>query len=129
MSPSLERGREHQALSSYAQPRLARSILDVVTSVVPYVALSVLMFLTLRTLPVLTFVLFVPAAGFLVRTFVVFHDCAHGSLLPSKRANRYLGRVLGSACCRRLPAGVTIMRSITPVRVTWIAAEWATSSR
>jgi omega-6 fatty acid desaturase (delta-12 desaturase) len=36
-----------------------------------------------------------PAAGFLVRTFVVFHDCAHGSLLPSKRANRYVGRVRG----------------------------------
>jgi omega-6 fatty acid desaturase (delta-12 desaturase) len=30
-----------------------------------------------------------------VRTFVVFHDCAHGSLLPSKRANRYVGRILG----------------------------------
>jgi omega-6 fatty acid desaturase (delta-12 desaturase) len=92
---SLEPGREHQALSCYTQPRLARSLLDVATSVVPYVALTILMFLTVATLPVLTLVLIVPAAGFLVRTFVVFHDCAHGSLMPSKRANRYLGRVLG----------------------------------
>jgi omega-6 fatty acid desaturase (delta-12 desaturase) len=95
MSLSVEPGREHQALSRYTQPRLARSLLDVATSVVPYVALSIVMFLTIATLPVLTLVLIVPAAGFLVRTFVVFHDCAHGSLLPSKRANRYLGRVLG----------------------------------
>lgn len=36
-----------------------------------------------------------PAAGFLVRTFVVFHDCAHGSLLASRRANRWVGRLLG----------------------------------
>jgi omega-6 fatty acid desaturase (delta-12 desaturase) len=33
----------------------------------------------------------VPAAGFLVRTFIVFHDCGHGSFLPSKRANRLVG--------------------------------------
>ena len=34
------------------------------------------------------------AAGFLVRTFIVFHDCAHGSFLPSKRANAVLGAAL-----------------------------------
>ena len=35
------------------------------------------------------------AAGFLLRTYIVFHDCAHGSFLPSKRANIWLGSVLG----------------------------------
>jgi acyl-lipid omega-6 desaturase (Delta-12 desaturase) len=95
MSPSYEPRLGHQALGAYAQPRLARSLLDIATSVVPYVALSVLMFLTIDGSYLPTLVLAVPAAGFLVRTFVVFHDCAHGSLLPSKRANRYVGRVLG----------------------------------
>jgi omega-6 fatty acid desaturase (delta-12 desaturase) len=37
----------------------------------------------------------IPAAGFLVRTFILFHDCSHGSFLPSKRANMWLGTVLG----------------------------------
>jgi omega-6 fatty acid desaturase (delta-12 desaturase) len=37
----------------------------------------------------------VPASGFLLRTYIVFHDCAHGSFLPSKRANNWLGAVLG----------------------------------
>src|SRR5205823_5096819 len=60
-----------------------------------YLAVSALMFLTLDISPALTCVLAVLAAGFLVRTFVVFHDCSHGSLLPSKRANRLVGRVLG----------------------------------
>jgi acyl-lipid omega-6 desaturase (Delta-12 desaturase) len=39
--------------------------------------------------------LVIPTAGFLVRVFVVFHDCTHGSLLPSRRANTWVGTVLG----------------------------------
>lgn len=39
---------------------------------------------------------FVPLAGMLLtRIFVLFHDCCHGSLLPSDRANRILGYFLG----------------------------------
>ena len=68
---------------------------EIFTSVVPYLAVSVLMYHALDVSYLLALVLVLPAAGFLVRTFVVFHDCAHGSLLPSKRANRYLGRCLG----------------------------------
>jgi omega-6 fatty acid desaturase (delta-12 desaturase) len=37
----------------------------------------------------------VPTAGFMVRTYILFHDCVHGSLLRSRRANEWLGRVLG----------------------------------
>jgi omega-6 fatty acid desaturase (delta-12 desaturase) len=70
-------------------------LLDINTSVVPYVAISVLMYFALDVSYLLALALLLPAAGFLVRTFVVFHDCAHGSLLPSKRANRYVGRLAG----------------------------------
>jgi len=86
---------EPHALSVYAQPRLGRSLLDLATSVVPYVAISALMVLTIDATYLPTLLLIAPAAGFLVRTFVAFHDCAHGSLMPSKRANRYVGRFLG----------------------------------
>jgi omega-6 fatty acid desaturase (delta-12 desaturase) len=85
----------HEELAAYAHPCLGRSVLDVITSVVPYLAVSVLMYLALRESYLLALALALPAAGFLVRTFVVFHDCAHGSLLPSKRANRAVGRLLG----------------------------------
>jgi acyl-lipid omega-6 desaturase (Delta-12 desaturase) len=84
-----------ETLALYAQPRLGRSVLDVLTSVLPYLAGSVLMYFALQVSYLLVLALVLPTAGFLVRTFVVFHDCAHGSLLPSKRANRYLGRLLG----------------------------------
>lgn len=84
-----------QALGVYAQPRLARSLFEILTSAVPYLALSTVMYLALGSSELVTLALALPAAGFLVRTFIVFHDCAHGSLMPSKRANAYVGRVLG----------------------------------
>ncbi len=82
-------------LAPYAVPCPRRGLLAVATSAVPYVALCVLMYLTLSVSLVLTLALAIPTAGFLVRVFVVFHDCAHGSLLPSKRANAIVGTVLG----------------------------------
>jgi omega-6 fatty acid desaturase (delta-12 desaturase) len=86
---------EHAALAAYAQPQLGRGVLEIATSALPYLAISFLMYEALSVSYLLALALAVPAAGFLVRTFVVFHDCTHGSLLPSRRANRIVGRVLG----------------------------------
>ena len=61
----------------------------------PYLGLLVAMYFALRVSVVLVLVLGVLAAGFLLRSYIVFHDCAHGSFLPSKRANIWLGSVLG----------------------------------
>jgi omega-6 fatty acid desaturase (delta-12 desaturase) len=82
-------------LAPYARPCPRRALLDIVTSVVPYFALSFGIYLALSVSYLLAFVLAIPAAAFLVRTFILFHDCAHGSFLPSKRANAWLGRGLG----------------------------------
>jgi len=82
-------------LEPYAQPRLSRTLLDLATSVVPYFALLVVMYLSLsRVSYLVTLLIAVPTAGFLLRTYILFHDCAHGSLLRSKRGNLWLGRVL-----------------------------------
>ena len=53
------------------------------------------MYLALSVSWLITLALAVPAAGFLVRTFILFHDCTHGSLLPSRRANAWLGIFFG----------------------------------
>jgi acyl-lipid omega-6 desaturase (Delta-12 desaturase) len=82
-------------LAPYARPRLGRSLLDIATSVVPYLALFALMYVALDWSYLVTLGLALPASGFLLRTYIVFHDCAHGSFLPSKRTNAWLGRVLG----------------------------------
>jgi omega-6 fatty acid desaturase (delta-12 desaturase) len=83
------------ALAPYARPRIGRSALDVATSVAPYLGLTYLMYLALDVSYLLSLAIAVPAAGFLLRTFIVFHDCAHGSFLPWKRANTWLGVIAG----------------------------------
>jgi omega-6 fatty acid desaturase (delta-12 desaturase) len=82
-------------LAPYAQPRLGRSLIDLGTSVVPYLGLLVAMHWLLAISVWLALVVSVPAAGFLVRTYIVFHDCAHGSFLPWRKANGWLGAACG----------------------------------
>jgi len=93
--PRSERPFWRDALAPYAKPNIGRSVLDIATSVVPYLALSYLMYLTLSVSYLLVLVIAVPASGFLLRTYILFHDCTHGSFLPSKRANAWLGTALG----------------------------------
>jgi omega-6 fatty acid desaturase (delta-12 desaturase) len=82
-------------LIQYAQADWRRALVDLATSLVPYVALSALMYLSLSVSYLLTLALAIPAAGFLLRTFIMFHDCTHGAFLPSRRANTACGVVLG----------------------------------
>jgi omega-6 fatty acid desaturase (delta-12 desaturase) len=91
---SREGASRHESVDLYARPDLGRSLLSLATSVVPFIALWVLMYLALPVSYLLVLVLAVPAAGFLLRTYILFHDCAHGSFLPGRRANAYLGAVL-----------------------------------
>ena len=83
------------ALAPFAKPSTRLGLFAVATSAVPYLALTGAIYLTLGVSLVLTVALTILAAGFLVRVFVVFHDCTHGSLLPSRRANNAIGSVLG----------------------------------
>jgi omega-6 fatty acid desaturase (delta-12 desaturase) len=84
-----------EALAPYAHPDRRRSVINLATSVVPYLLVVGLMYVALGVSYLLTLALAIVAAGFLVRTFIVFHDCTHGSFLESKRANTWLGTGLG----------------------------------
>jgi acyl-lipid omega-6 desaturase (Delta-12 desaturase) len=83
------------ALAPYARPHVGRSLLDLMTSIVPYAGLTVVGYLLVGETPWAALALAPLIAGFLLRTYIMFHDCAHGSFLPSKRGNVWLGRVLG----------------------------------
>jgi acyl-lipid omega-6 desaturase (Delta-12 desaturase) len=82
-------------IEPYTGADRARSLFFVLTSALPYLVLFVLMEVSLGISYLLTLALAIPASGFLVRTFIVFHDCTHGSFLGSKRGNRWLGTSLG----------------------------------
>ncbi len=81
-------------LDRYARSDLGRSLLGLATSVVPFIALWALMYLALPVSYWLVLVLAIPASGFLLRTYILFHDCAHGSFLAGRRANAWVGAVL-----------------------------------
>lgn len=84
-----------KVLARYTTPSITRSVVDVLTSAVAYFAFSAAMVWSLDVSYWLTLALGLPTAGFLLRTYIMFHDCTHGSLWPSKRANMWTGRVLG----------------------------------
>ena len=83
-----------RTVNRYARPRLGMSLFSLLTSVVPFLGLWFLMYLALDVSYWLTLALALPTAGFLLRTYILFHDSAHGSLLPSRRANDWVGSVL-----------------------------------
>jgi omega-6 fatty acid desaturase (delta-12 desaturase) len=93
--PHDTRPEERDALRAYARPDLRRSATQIGTSVVPYIALWIVMYSMIHVSLAVVLLLAIPAAGFQVRTFILFHDCTHGSFLPTKRANAWLGAVLG----------------------------------
>jgi len=73
----------------------ARAIWQLVNSYVPYLALIVAIYYTLQISFWLTLPLVVLASGFLIRIFIIFHDCGHGSFFKSQRVNRFWGRLGG----------------------------------
>ena len=84
-----------QALAKYHSPRLGRSIWQMVNSIVPYLALWVLAYFSLKVSYLLTLALAIPTAGFLIRVFIIFHDCVHDSFFKSRKANDVLGIITG----------------------------------
>jgi omega-6 fatty acid desaturase (delta-12 desaturase) len=85
----------HKLLAPYAKAHDGRAMWNIATSVVPYLGLSVAMYLALSVSAALAVALAFPTAAFLVRTFIVFHDCSHGSFVKSKRLNAWIGMATG----------------------------------
>ena len=79
----------------YETPSLKNSIWQIVNTFIPYIGLWFLIIYSLSVSYLLTFFLIVLAAGFLVRLFIIFHDCGHGSFFKSEKANRIVGTVFG----------------------------------
>ncbi len=79
-------------IAPYATPDRGRALLDLATSVVPYLLLWPVMVWALDRSFWLMLAIAVPASGFALRTFIVFHDCGHGSFFASKTANTWVGR-------------------------------------
>ncbi|MDA0334499.1 MAG: fatty acid desaturase [bacterium] len=94
-SPESKEGRRawRSAVARFETPSLPRSLRQIADTLLPYFALLCLMYWSLSVSYWITLALAIPAAGFLTRNFIIFHDCGHGSFFKSHRANRGLGFV------------------------------------
>jgi omega-6 fatty acid desaturase (delta-12 desaturase) len=84
-----------QSLAQYREPNQGRSVVEILITVVPLFGLWSLMGLTLHIGYGLYLLLAVPTAGFLVRLFMIQHDCGHGSFFRHRLMNDWLGRAIG----------------------------------
>jgi acyl-lipid omega-6 desaturase (Delta-12 desaturase) len=98
-SPRIARSEEkwYAAFAAYETPSVRKAVWQLINTFVPYLALwGAMLFLVLRGYPYwVTLVLAVPAAALLIRIFIFFHDCCHGSFFASDRANRTFGYICG----------------------------------
>ena len=90
-----EKFKWQKAVAKYAYPETWRSVWQVINSLIPFIVLWYLAYRSLEVGYWLTLLLIIPAAGFMTRLFIIFHDCCHTSFFRSKTANDKLGLVLG----------------------------------
>ncbi|HYG22318.1 MAG TPA: fatty acid desaturase [Verrucomicrobiae bacterium] len=82
-------------VARYQKPSNRAALWQVINTVVPYIGLWVLMYYTHKISWWLTVPLAILAGGFMVRIFIIFHDCGHGSFFKSPLANHILGTITG----------------------------------
>ncbi|OPH53407.1 fatty acid desaturase [Paenibacillus ferrarius] len=90
-----EKGGWRADIAPYERPHMKHSVWQIINTLVPFLVLWYFAFLSLSVSIWLTFVLDIVAAGFLVRIFIIFHDCCHKSFFKNKIANEIVGTITG----------------------------------
>ena len=84
-----------KVLRNYREPIPARSVFELVVTLVPFVAIWAAAWWMLSINTFLSVLLAIVNAGFLVRTFMIQHDCGHGAFFKDRQLGDWIGRVLG----------------------------------
>ena len=107
----LDARRWTRILSNYSTPSRLRSVAELAVTALPLIMLWTAAWFTFSLGHAWASLLIaIPAAGFLVRLFMIQHDCGHGTFFPSRLANDWVGRVIGVLtltpydCWRRMHA-------------------------
>ncbi len=82
-------------VARYSRPVAWRAIWQLANTLVPYAAVWTAAYFTLQFSVALTVVLAALGGGLLIRLFIIFHDCGHGSFFKSRAANTFFGYVTG----------------------------------
>lgn len=88
-----------KSIAPYEKSHINRSIWQLANTLIPFVALWYLAYLSLSVSYWLSLVFIIPAAGFLIRIFIIFHDCCHHSFFNNRKANAFVGTITGILTC------------------------------
>lgn len=84
-----------KSVAPFERTDTRKSILQMINTLGPLVLLWIAAYFSLSVSYWLTLPIAIVAAGFLVRTFIIFHDCCHQSFFKSRRANDIVGTITG----------------------------------
>lgn len=82
-------------LAAYREPDGRRSTIELVITAVPFLAIAIAAMFSIKLGLWWALVLIIPATAFLVRLFMIQHDCGHGNLFRRRAINNWIGRVIG----------------------------------
>ncbi|MGX7743504.1 fatty acid desaturase [Rhodopseudomonas parapalustris] len=83
-------------LAEYGTPSRSRSIAELMITALPLIALwGAAWFVYSLGHAWASLLIAIPAAGFLLRLFMIQHDCGHGAFFRKRQTNDWVGRVIG----------------------------------
>ena len=82
-------------LISYRNPVPARSLFELAVTAIPFAALFALSWAALSVSPWISVALSLANAAFVLRMFMIQHDCGHGAFFRNRRWNDWVGRIIG----------------------------------
>ncbi|WP_315906575.1 fatty acid desaturase [Priestia koreensis] len=82
-------------MAPYEKANTKQSVQQLINTILPFMALWFLAYKSLEVSYVLTLLLAIIAGGFLVRIFIIFHDCCHYSFFKKRSHNKILGTITG----------------------------------
>ncbi|KGP92638.1 fatty acid desaturase [Pontibacillus chungwhensis BH030062] len=84
-----------KSVAAFAKPDSTAGIKQLINTFVPFILVWYLAYLSLEISVWATIPLAMIAGGFVIRIFIIFHDCTHQSFLKNKKANRIIGTIAG----------------------------------
>ncbi len=82
-------------VAEFQTPHIGRAVWQLINTLVPILAIWVSIYFIKETSLLMCIPLAMLGGLFLVRAFIIFHDCGHGSFFKSKRANSIVGFITG----------------------------------
>lgn len=84
-----------KSVKPFEKSEMQISVMQIVNTLIPYLLLIAAGFLAYGISPWLSIICGIIGAFFLIRSFIIFHDCCHGSFFKDKKANKILGNISG----------------------------------